>query len=380
MKNLFIINEDERKRILGLHENATKKQYLGEAKITGDQYSGRNIKFDSEDPITQSIFNLVHNVSDIDETKLVKEILKIKDKNTFVKINNELKNVFKMMGSKYTGLDSVIADAMDYDYDQYDTYKVLEPHLKKIGINTDRLGYDDYVFKNLPTNTSMAANPDQNKKTDTLTPAQREMSFASKYGQTYPCVVGGTKLKYTKNDGGFYYKLGDVAYYINGEYKNLTTGSKGTFKCNGKQISLDGKTTANPDVTPKQRVVPTTSDELLQGKGYLKLNDKNDLVKLVQNQLISAGETVTPSGIFDKTTYDAVKSFQSKQTPPLKTDGIVGKGTWLILSKVKSEMMTPKEVTLTNPQQNSSTTNDKSVTSNSTQPTPTSNQPDEAEG
>jgi len=30
MKNLFLINEDEKKRILSLHEKATKKQYLKE--------------------------------------------------------------------------------------------------------------------------------------------------------------------------------------------------------------------------------------------------------------------------------------------------------------------------------------------------------------
>ena len=31
MKNLFIITEDEKKRILGLHEDATKRQYLKES-------------------------------------------------------------------------------------------------------------------------------------------------------------------------------------------------------------------------------------------------------------------------------------------------------------------------------------------------------------
>jgi len=338
MKKLFIISEDERKRILSLHENATKKQYLGEAKITGDQYSGRNIKFDSEDPITQSIFNLVYNVYDIDETKLVNEILKIKDKNTFVKINNELMNVFKMMGSKYTGLDSIIADVMDYNNDQYDTYKVLEPHLKKLGINTDRLGHDDYVFKNLPTNTSGVANPDQTKKT----PEEVTKNFNYIFSTKYPCVMGGKETKYTSGNGGFYYQIGDIAYYVNGEYKNTVKGTKGTFKCNGKQISLDGKTAVNPDVTPKQRVVPETSEDLLQGKGYLTLNDSNSLVKQVQNNLISADESVTPTGTFDKATYDAVKSFQSKNG--LKSDGIVGKKTWSILSNVKPETMTPKEI------------------------------------
>jgi hypothetical protein len=313
MKKLFIISEDERKRILSLHENASKRQYLGEAKVTGDEYSGRNIKFDSEDPITQSIFNLVYNVSDIDETKLVNEILKIKDKNTFVKINNELMNVFKMMGSKYIGLDSIIADAMDYDYDQYDTYKVLEPHLKKLGINTDRLGHDDYVFKNLPTNTGNAV-ADEDKKSG---------------WEKYPCVTKIGK-PYKMKDGSTRYAIGGVFYYSNGR-KVTQDGKMTSYDCSSSEF-----------VTKKQRVVPETSEDLLQGKGYLTLNDSNSLVKQVQNNLISADESVTPTGTFDKATYDAVKSFQSKNG--LKSDGIVGKKTWSILSNVKPETMTPKEI------------------------------------
>jgi hypothetical protein len=33
MKNLFILNEDEKERILGLHENATKRHYLNEQSL-----------------------------------------------------------------------------------------------------------------------------------------------------------------------------------------------------------------------------------------------------------------------------------------------------------------------------------------------------------
>ena len=33
MKNLFLINEEERNRILGMHETATKKHYLSEQSL-----------------------------------------------------------------------------------------------------------------------------------------------------------------------------------------------------------------------------------------------------------------------------------------------------------------------------------------------------------
>jgi hypothetical protein len=342
MKNLFIISEDERKRILGLHENATKKQYLGEAKVVGNEFSGTNIQFDKETKYTQEIFKLVYGKTNVDETKLTDVITSIPDLNTFIKVNDELKNAFKLMKSdKHSGLDSIIARTIDFGLDAEDVER-LRTYFKRIGVTTNHLGQDFYVFGDLSTNKNGVTNPDQTKKTDTSTPAQREMTFATKYGQTYPCVTGGKKIKYTSGNGGFYYQIGDIAYYVNGEYKNTIKGTKGTFKCNGKQISLDGETAANPDVTPKPRVVPTTSDELLQGKGYLKLNDSNSLVKQVQNNLISADEFVTPTGTFDKETYDAVKSFQSKNG--LKSDGIVGKKTWSILSNVKPETMTPKEI------------------------------------
>jgi hypothetical protein len=344
MKKLFIISEDERKRILSLHENASKRQYLGEAKITGDQYIGRKVELDKENQITKNIYQLLFTsgggmLPDVDETKLVNELLKIKDVNTFKQVNNELTQIFKLLNTQYKNLDYVLNDVLDYNLGDKSDVERLISHLNTLGVSkeiTKNLRSANFDSSKIQGET--AANPDQTKKT----PEEISKNFNYIFTTKYPCVMGGKEIKYTSGNGGFYYKIGDIVYYVNGGYKNTITGAKGTFKCNGKQISLDGETAANPDVTPKPRVVPETSEDLLQGKGYLTLNDSNSLVKQVQNNLISADEFVTPTGTFDKETYDAVKSFQSKNR--LKSDGIVGKKTWSILSNVKPETIAPKEI------------------------------------
>lgn len=143
-------------------------------------------------------------------------------------------------------------------------------------------------------------------------------------------------------------------YMLDNNYKSMTdrgfwvqkpntTGKDGRvqFTCSGKNaVVIEGKT--YPTVT---RVVPTTVEQLSKGGYFLKLNDKNDLVKRVQQQLISAGEDVVATGTFDQQTKDAVISFQSKQTPPLKTDGVVGKNTWNVLSKAQAQTIASKQVT-----------------------------------
>ena len=47
MKNLFILSEEEKNRILNLHESATKRQYLSEQEIKqgpeGDPYQYKKV-------------------------------------------------------------------------------------------------------------------------------------------------------------------------------------------------------------------------------------------------------------------------------------------------------------------------------------------------
>ena len=63
MKNLFLINEDEKNRILNLHENATKQQYLTEQSTNYTPIQRKDGKFYIKDNRTnQYVLNNDNNV------------------------------------------------------------------------------------------------------------------------------------------------------------------------------------------------------------------------------------------------------------------------------------------------------------------------------
>lgn len=315
MKKLFNITEEEKKRILGLHESATKRQYLSEAKVTGDQVSGTNIQFDKETKYTQDIFNLVFQKTNVDETRLTDAIISIPDLNTFIKVNNELKNAFKLIGSKYSGLDSIIADVIDFGNDDTDVER-LRTYFKRIGVTTNQLGNDYYSFGELNPKSEELPNPQETKV---------ETNW-----KNYPCVTSHPKAKQVKLTGGsFKYTIGNFDYYSNGRKKNITTKQMSSYNCETefKQV--------------KQRTVPSSIDQLLQPGYYLRKGDEGDLVKRLQNKLLDSGEEVSVTSVFDDMTKQAVINFQTKNN--LKADGVVGPKTWVILSKSKAENLSTKD-------------------------------------
>jgi len=63
MKNLFLISEEDKNRILNLHENATKRQYLTEQTAPNPQADAGTIrreldKFNSDE---QAIVDIIKN-------------------------------------------------------------------------------------------------------------------------------------------------------------------------------------------------------------------------------------------------------------------------------------------------------------------------------
>lgn len=272
MKNLFIISEEEKKRILGLHESAAKRQYLSE------QESEETKLRKSLNPIANEITMIVpgNRFVNVDETKLINAILKIPDVNTLNAVNNDLKRYYSNKAIKYTGLDAVIADSIG----AFDSGKErLRPHLQKLlGRNsTQNLGTSNFKFPDL--NTIMASQEQQ--KRDTTTQQQKTNTSATE------------------------------------------------------------KTTDTGQANPAQRVVPTSIEQLSQKGYYLRKGDKGNLVKIVQNKLLDAGEEVSVTSVFDDMTKQGVINFQTKNG--LKADGIIGPKTWGILSKTQTQKMTTKD-------------------------------------
>ena len=119
-------------------------------------------------------------------------------------------------------------------------------------------------------------------------------------------------------------------------------GKMGNYKCteSGKLfLELDSEKKVDPkkDGNKKQGLSSTnlTSDDILNGKGSVKIGMKGNVVGEIQNLLISKGfKEVSKTGNADNTfgplTDKMVREFQTKNG--LTVDGIVGPNTW---SKLK---------------------------------------------
>jgi hypothetical protein len=127
-------------------------------------------------------------------------------------------------------------------------------------------------------------------------------------------------------------------------------GKMGNYKCteSGKLfLELDSEKKVDPkkDDNKKQGLTSTnlTSDDILNGKGSVKIGMKGKVVGEIQNLLISKGfKEVSKTGNADNTfgplTDKMVREFQTKNG--LTVDGIVGPNTWSKLSKNSVETKT----------------------------------------
>ena len=124
-------------------------------------------------------------------------------------------------------------------------------------------------------------------------------------------------------------------------------GKMGNYKCteSGKLfLELDSEKKVDPN-NKKQGLTSTnlTSDDILNGKGSVKIGMKGNVVGEIQNLLISKGfKEVSKTGNADNTfgplTDKMVREFQTKNE--LTVDGIVGPNTWSKLSKNSVETKT----------------------------------------
>jgi len=127
-------------------------------------------------------------------------------------------------------------------------------------------------------------------------------------------------------------------------------GKMGNYKCteSGKLfLELDSEKKVDPkkDDNKKQGLTSTnlTSDDILNGKGSVKIGMKGKVVGEIQNLLISKGfKEVSKTGNADNTfgplTDKMVREFQTKNG--LTVDGIVGPNTWSKLSENSVETKT----------------------------------------
>jgi hypothetical protein len=85
---------------------------------------------------------------------------------------------------------------------------------------------------------------------------------------------------------------------------------------------------------PEQQQIPTTYEDVINGKGVLKMGMRGDAVNQLQQMLVELGYNLGTTGVskngvdggFGKLTDTAIRQFQNSNRP-LTVDGIVGKNT-----------------------------------------------------
>lgn len=125
MKKLYFLDEEEKNRILNIHESATKKQYLSEDKV-GDYWK-------TLDPTTSGKFAKINgavNRAGTDEESFVQGVESL-NKDEFNKLEELLKTIG--MGG-YKSFQDIVNGELGYD----DLPQVIKirAHLSKLGINS----------------------------------------------------------------------------------------------------------------------------------------------------------------------------------------------------------------------------------------------------
>jgi hypothetical protein len=192
MKKLYFLNEEESKRILNLHKEATKKHYLKETNSQTQAEIERNLvatALKDKHDVTKTLYELLKNNGpgeNIDETKVVDAIVSISDLPTLSLVNDEITQVMTSVNKKNdAGLSKIFNNILDWKWGDAVDVNRLITHLNTLGIDpkeTENLKYKKFVMPSLPSK------PSDSK----LIPSKEEKVVP----KVVPCPVGnGTTLE-----------------------------------------------------------------------------------------------------------------------------------------------------------------------------------------
>ena len=167
MKKLFLISEEEKNRILNIHSNAVKKQYLSEANETpeekiANEFYGKGAKGMGTNP--EIMINAINSITSADQFWKVNELVKKKSGKLDIAgvINDEFEYPDNKYSSNKSDLDKII-------------YK-----LKSLGIGStirkENGGYISGTFEISPqSETTQTKNVDNKKNTENLQKRRTEI-------------------------------------------------------------------------------------------------------------------------------------------------------------------------------------------------------------
>jgi len=274
MKNLFLINEDERNRILMLHESATKKQYIKESKMEPDMTEGE-IDEDAGlvgtalvmGPIGWAYSALNSGTAGegartiFSKCKTKKGKLGKRQQNdaTLAQIADKINGAVEGLGTTLPSIKSAfqnvksiadlcslstiyqtrhgesLYDALDGDIDRNDEWKnnVYLPLLDNAVKNSDA------EYKALQAASTKTA----------------EETF-----KNFPCVPTLANKKGIKMESNGSFLIGNFRYFGNGRKGDITTKKVLNYTCDDAEFKTAASSGATAGTTKPKASVPTDAD------------------------------------------------------------------------------------------------------------------------
>jgi hypothetical protein len=226
MRNLFLINEDEKNRILNLHENATKKQYLTEQ---------TNTTTESPEKIAEKLAKASDSPGTM-ENDIVSAIEKIKDQNTFTLVNNLISKYTR--APKYSSIQDMLNGELESD--NLSTVRKIANYLKTISITMKWKKNDQGLTGGGEKYSRFVSNSIKITVPNIGTQNQDNQEKSILAWKRFPCVTSHLNAKQTKDkNGSVVYLIDGVYYYANGR-KKMKDGKMANYTCNDPEFKQKG--------------------------------------------------------------------------------------------------------------------------------------------
>lgn len=296
MSKLFFISEDEKNRIINLHESATKNHYLSEQIVSNYDntydYKKEGNKYYYKSKKTNNWIEASGDGLDAIKSKVFK--------NTTTTTNNIKKDSSKV--SKFTKPDYNVGVVKDTFKNQY--YDTVLP--KKVKIDLKSLEQTQKEIGKISEKTYKQLNQLKNKgelKNDSFIIVNKDGAVASLFGKNYKFIINSAITTGQEKDKG----VGkDVE---NNKHKQWMIDSIEYFKKNPK--SKDGVKINNWLTKYKNKTGLINKDNSINFPVYLTLMGIKSIEEFPYSFAgrTDYGKNVTPSGIYGIGTGEDVKGY-----------------------------------------------------------------------
>ena len=213
MKKLYFLDDEEKNRILNLHESATKKQYLSEQTLSVDEQ------------IAKQFYDTGALGGGTNPDEMFNAINKITSAAQFWKVNELVKN--RPKNSSKLDIAGVIND--EFEYYGEDTGESNKEDIDKIIAKLAKIGITSTIKKNTTGTGSYQEKTFKITSQPVVPKTAAELDAA--WATTYKCVTTQPGAKPSKlKDGSTSYVINGYVYYSNGFKRKMPAASNKSEK------------------------------------------------------------------------------------------------------------------------------------------------------